>query len=189
MIVTALGLILAVVGLGTVVLTATGSAPLVAPQTEARVGAMSGWVESSEWIAHDHDAADGTAALGPSAQDAAANELAVPGTGFAMPSAMMPGTPDEGFTRLQIELSFLNRATATSELRPAQFSLENSDGDSWLSLLGGTFSAETLAANQFLNTVIAFDIPDESLEPAMYLVWGGDDGEARFLISAEEGHH
>lgn len=184
MIIAALAVITAIVGFSLVV-TAASSQPVVAEGTEARAGALSAWIERSERLEHDH-ADDGSDELGAAAPEAASNEVA---NGFAMPSAMMNGTPDEGFVRLQIEASFLNRGTGVAIVEPGDFSLEGSDGTTWTALTGGTLNRSDVAAQHLLNTVIAFDVAEEALEPTMYLVWSHAGEETRFAITSEEGHH
>jgi hypothetical protein len=187
MILVGVAVLAALVGLALVIGTAGGSDPAVASRTEARHGAISTWVESAEWLDHDHNADSDAQAqdLGPDASAAGAGELS---TGFAMPATMMPGTPDEGFARLQLELSFLNHGGGTV-LSAADFRLENSDGDQWTALQGGTFVQTALPEQHFLNTVVAFDLPERNVEPNLYLVWRSDGKTTRFIVSDEGEHH
>ncbi len=187
MILVGVAVLAALVGLGLVITTAGGSDPAVAPQTEARHGQISTWVESAEWLDHDHNADSDQQAqdLGPDASAAGAAEL---NGGFAMPATMMPGTPDEGFARLQLELSFLNHGSGTV-LNGRDFVLENSDGDQWTALQGGTFVETALPEQHFLNTVLAFDLPERSVEPNLYLVWRSNGKTTRFIVSEEGNHH
>lgn len=184
MVIAALAVITAIVGISLVV-SAAGSQPVIAEGTEARAGALSAWIERSERLAHEH-ADDGTAALGEAAPDGVVNEI---GSGFAMPASMMNGTPDEGFVRVQIEASFLNRGNGVSVIDPGDFRLESEAGDAWPVLRGGTLNRSELSSQHLLNTVIAFDVAEEALEPTMYLVWQYAGEETRFAITSQEGHH
>lgn len=192
MLIAAVAVILAFTGLGVVVLTAAGARPAVDLQTEVRHGQVSAWMESTEWLVHDHGQHDHTedeAELGPDASAAAANELPVNGTGFSMPGAMMPGTPDEGFRRLQVEMSFLNNGGPDVEPNPVEFTLAGAGGEEYPALLGGTFVPSALAEGHFLNTVVAFDVPEEAIDPTMYLVWRSDGETTRFAVPTEGSHH
>lgn len=184
MIIAALAVITAVVGLS-LVITAAGSDPVIAQGTEARAGALSAWIERSETLAHDH-ADDGSSELGAAAPEGVTNEI---GSGFAMPAAMMNGTPDEGFVRVQIEASFLNRGNGIAVIEPGDFRLESETGDVWPVLRGGTLNRSELSAQHLINTVIAFDVADDAIEPTMYLVWQYAGEETRFAITSQEGHH
>lgn len=184
MIIAALAVITAIVGISLVV-TAAGTDPVIAQGTEARAGAMSAWIESSERLEHDH-ADDGTAELGEAAPDGVVNEI---GDGFAMPASMMNGTPDEGFVRVQIQASFLNRGNGIAVVDPGQFRLESDAGDAWPVLRGGTLNRSELSSQHFINTVIAFDVAEDALEPTMYLVWSYAGEDTTFAITSQEGHH
>lgn len=184
MIIAALAVITAVVGFSLVV-SAAGSDPVIAQGTEARAGALSAWIERSQWIAGEHGD-DGSADLGPAAPQGS-NELT--DQGFGMPSAMMGGTPDEGFVRLQIEASFLNRGDGVAIVAPGDFVLEGTSGETWPVLRGGTLNRSELSSQHLINTVIAFDVADDAIEPTMYLVWQYAGEETRFAITSQEGHH
>lgn len=183
MIIAALAVITAIVGISLVV-TAASSQPVVAEGTEARAGALSAWIESSQWLA-SHDSDDGTSTLGPAAPQGATNEI---GQGYAMPQVMMNGTPEAGFVRLQIDASFLNRGNGVAVVDPSQFRLESEAGDTWPVLRGGTLNRSQLSSQHVLNTVIAFDVVEAAAEPTMYLVWNYADTETRFAITSESHH-
>ena len=183
MLLVGLAVIAGILGLAVTIMTAGGDAPVVDVRTEARHGDLSTWVEAAEWLEHDHNATSDTD-LGPDAQALGSNELE---SGFAMPASMMPGTPDEGYVRLQVELTMFNHA-ATTEVSPAGFVLEDADGRQWDALLGGTFNPTDLHDGHLLNTVVAFDISERDAGQTMYLTWRHAGSTTRFLIS-DGGHH
>lgn len=184
MVIAALAIITAIVGVSLVV-SAAGSQPVIAEGTEARAGALSAWIERSQWLTAEHGD-DGSAELGPAAPQGS-NELT--DQGFGMPSAMMGGTPDEGFVRLQIDASFLNRGNGTAVVDPDQFRLESEAGATWPVLRGGTLNRSELSSQHLINTVIAFDVAEDALEPTMYLVWSYAGEKATFAITSQEGRH
>ena len=167
--------------------TAKSSDPAVAVNTEARQGDISVWVDRYQWLVHDHSAHDHSEdANDPTSP--AQNELPAV-SGFPMSAAMMPGTPDEGFHRLQIDLSIVNRGEGTLEMKPADFRLVSEDGDEWPSLRGGTFSPTDLSGGYMLGTVLAFDVPEEFSSTGMYLEWTWEGEVTRFAFNGSGHDH
>ncbi len=171
----------------------TTADPAIALQTEARSGELSVWVDRYEWLSHEHgnhDHGDDAEAAeeGDSAQ-AAIDDVTSQSEGFAMPASMMPGTPNEGFQRVQFELNILNRGGLDADVHPDDFRLEAANGDSWLSLRGGTFSPTTLPPQYAVATIVAFDVPEESSGDSMHLVWTSAEGESRFALEGSGHDH
>lgn len=181
----------ALLGLVLLASTAITSDPVVAEGTEVRVEGISVWLEASEFLAGAHDPNDGADTGGgfPSGDATQLQASNAQGDGFAMPQAMMPGVPEAGFQRLQVDLSFLNRGGIPVQLSPTEFVLENDDGGVWDALIGGTFAAADLSTGQVLNTIVAFDIAETYAEDPLYLVWNRGGTVTRFTISATGGHH
>lgn len=194
MMVGVLAAIAAIAGLALVLLTIAVASPAIAPGTEAQAGTVSVWVDSSEWLAGAHDDHDDAAGGGDGAENAggpAASEivdLTRQADSFAMPGSMMPGTPEQGYQRLQIDLSISNRGAAAAEVSPAEFHLENSDGVTWPALFGGTFNRTQLAGSHMMHTILAFDIADEMADDNLELVWTTDDATHRFSITTGDHH-
>lgn len=193
----------AILGLGLVARVSLGSAAAYAVQTEVTAGDVSVWVENSRWLNMDMDGDDENGAIEGARegdgheqsdgeeQDEAeeSNEGDEGELGFAMPASMMPGAPTEGFQRLQVSVSLRNRGAGGADVEPGDFLLVANDGDSWLTLLGGTFGLTTLGPGQAVSTVVAFDVPVESASSDMNLVWAWQGGETRFTIPGSEGGH
>lgn len=159
-------------------------------ETEARTGEVSLWVERYEWLAHDHGDHDhsGDEAVDP--EQERIDEITAQAQVFPMPASMMPGTPNEGFQRLQANLTFLNRGAGGADVEPEQFLLVAEDGSgSWSALRGGTFSRLTLGHDQILNTVVAFDVPEELSGAGMYLEWTTGGETKRFALNGSGHSH
>ncbi len=185
----------ALTGLFLVAQTAITTTPLVSLQTEARGDTLSLWVNNAEVLEHEHgnhshdddgDAAAGEAQTGVDALSSVAAQAE--GDGFAMPASMMPGTPEEGFQRLQLELDFMNRQAGVATVAPQDFYLLADDGETWTALRGGTFRPTDLGSLQVLSTVLAFDIPVSVQTTDVELVWSGDGSAIHFAVDAEGGH-
>lgn len=108
---------------------------------------------------------------------------------FQMPSAMMPGTPDEGFQRMQIDLTFLNKGSTAADVGPQDFYLQGADGQTWETMLGGTFATTSLRTGQALNTIVAYDIPETDAEQEIELVWRSSEETKRFAIATSGASH
>lgn len=182
-------------GIVLVVSTFASTVSAVGPETEARAGGLSAWVTDYQWLEHDHDGADSSDLTPPDAVSLPAPEDAVASfggqdqnQGFAMPASMMPGTPDEGFLRLQVELDVLNRSSREQTVDISQFHLLGEDGRTWPTMGGGTFKATSLGKGHAYTTVAAFDVEESVSGQTMYLVWRANGEETHFLVS-EGAHH
>ncbi len=198
-----LAIVAALGGLFLIVQTALTTTPVVALGTEARGDTLSLWINNSEVLdhehasssddGHDHDhgdeggVADGTQSGVEALSDLTA-QTDTDSQGFAMPASMMPGTPEDGFQRLQLELDFSNRSGASATVAPQDFFLLSNEGERWGPLLGGTFHQTDLRSQQVLSTVVAFDIPVRVAASDVQFVWTGDGDEIRFAVDAEGGH-
>jgi hypothetical protein len=182
------GLVAALIGVVVLAHIAITADPSVALETAASNGEMSARLDYYEWLSHDHGqhshdedseevATDNDVDLNPELQE-----------GFARPASMMPGTPDEGFQRLQIELYMENSAGPATEVSPTDFWLEDDEGTWWPGLEGGTFRTTELDAGHALNTVLAFDVQDNKADADMELVWIWNGQETRFAVTGSDHH-
>ena len=176
----------ALIGLLFTAKTMAGFTPLVALNTEAQGRSLSVWVTSAEMLQHehskhDHGDDDQSATSAFDAQNAGAQ-------GFAMAPSMSPGTPEDGFQRLQIELDVMNREAVRAAIQPQDFLLTGSDDLTWQALRGGTFSRTELGSMEILNTVVAFDIPAGVAQDNLELLWVGDGQDIHFSVGESEGH-
>ena len=178
-------------GLVLVALMLFGGGPAIGLQTEASAGELSVWVDRYEWLEHDHDAHDHgddeDEESEPDPTSQALDEIRA-NAGFAMPSRMMPGTPDEGFQRLQVNLNVLSQGAA-QPISPDDFRLESTEGKTWPSLLGGTFVPTSLDTGQALSTVVAFDVPYDDAALDMFLIWTNGVEELRFSLNGSTHAH
>lgn len=186
-----LALLGAVAGLALVVATALNTEPALAEQTEARAGSLSLWIESSQWIGGAHAAEDGAqdVEIDVVDHDDEEGEVIEGADGFDRPPTMTPGTPDEGFQRMQVDLTFLNKGANPLDIGPEDFLLEGADGQVWTPLLGGTFGLTTLLPGQTLNTIVAYDVPELDVEQQIDLLWQANGNNIRFTISAPGASH
>jgi hypothetical protein len=183
------GLVAALIGVVLLARIAITADPSVSLETAASSGQMSARLDYYEWLSHDHgkhshDDEDGEEVainndvdLNPELQE-----------GFARPASMMPGTPDEGFQRLQIELYMENSTGPATEVSPTDFWLEDDEGTWWPGLEGGTFRPTELNAGHALNTVLAFDVQDNMADADMELVWIWNGQETRFAVTGSDHH-
>jgi len=163
----------------------TGYTPLVGLNTEARTGSLSVWVTDTEMLSHEHSDHSHEDEEGDSA--ATGNEVAEDPT-FAMAASMMPGTPEEGFQRLQIELDLMNREAGVVTAGPPDFYLLADDGTTWAAMRGGTFGVTEIGPLQVLSTVLAFDISAAVSASDVELVWTVD-GKATHFAVGDDGEH
>jgi len=177
-------------GLGIVVATAANTEPALAEQTEARAGSLSLWVESSQWIG-GAEADDGplSAQIDVVDHDDEEGDIVEGADGFDRPPTMTPGTPEVGFQRMQVDLTFLNTGSTRTDVGPEDFLLEGADGQVWVPLLGGTFGLTTLLPGQVLNTIVAYDVPEPDTEQQIGLLWRASGKNIRFNISASGVSH
>lgn len=164
-----------------------GYTPLVGLDTEARSGSLSMWVTETEMLSHEHSNHSHDDEEGEGEGAATGNEVAEDPT-FAMSASMMPGTPEEGFRRLQIELDLMNREAGEVTVGPPDFYLLAGDGTTWAPLRGGTFGMTIIGPLQVLSTVVAFDISEEVSASDVELVWTVDGEDTHFAIGDDEGH-
>lgn len=188
--VTAIAVLAAALGLILVARVTFGAGPAFAQQTEVMSDGLSVWVEDSRWLSMDMDGDDENGAIEGAREDDTGRDTDSDSDaeqGFAMPDSMMPGAPVEGFQRLQVSLSLLNRGEGGVYVEPADFVLVAPDGDRWLTLLGGTFYETTLGTGQALSTVVAFDVPVEEAALDMDLTWSWQGNKTRFTIAGAGG--
>jgi hypothetical protein len=166
--------------------------PVVTAGNEARSGELSLWVASSEWLDHDHtahehdDSDEHGDGLDP-------NEVPVDNytdvvQGFQMPGSMMPGTPDEGFQRLQVSVNLTNRGHADTHVGPDDFVLVGANGATWTPLLGGTFVPMTIPAGHGFGTVVAFDVPGAAVDDGVYVEWNWAGIRTQLTLTETDGH-
>lgn len=183
--------VLAAVAGGFLALGLATSDPVVPAGNEARGGDLSLRVASSEWLEHDHskhshDGDDDHGALDP-------NEVPVSNVtdvmqGFQMPGSMMPGTPDEGSQRLQVNVSLSNRGHTEHVVEPADFALVGANGATWAPLEGGTFVPMAIPPAHSFSTVLAFDLPTEEINDSLYVEWTSSGEQTRLAFTESDGH-
>ena len=181
------GIAAAFIGVVLLAYTAINADPSVSLETTASSGQMAARMDYYEWLSHDHE---------KHSHDDDSEEVAIDDVdlnpelqeGFARPASMMPGTPDDGFRRLQIELYMENTTGPTSRVSPTDFWLEDDEGIRWPGLQGGTFRTMDLGAGQALNTVLAFDVQDNKADADMELVWIWKGEETRFAVTGSDHH-
>jgi len=175
--------------------------PAVGLETEARSGQVSLWVSNPAWLAHDHtlDTSAGATearqsldgSIGGSDEetptDSAGDLTATDSPAFAMPASMMPGTPGEGFHRVQVNLDFRNRGTAHL-VSPLDFHLRADDGTTFGPNRGGTFTPTEIGAQQVFSTLLSFDIPVSLTGADVVLVWTAGLDTIDFALEGGEGH-
>jgi hypothetical protein len=194
-IVSASAILLGIVGLALLAFTALTTDPAVGLETEARSGGMSLWVSNVEWLDHAHDDAGG-AQTAPAAGDEGATDVASTlltgqgNQGFQMPANMMPGTPDQGFQRVQIDLDFTNREDGR-QVSPADFTLVAEGRRAFQPNIGGSFVPTIIGPSQQFSTMLSFDIPQSISPDAVELRWSDveSDDNIRFAISGGHGSH
>lgn len=186
--------LLAVAGLALLIVTALTTDPAIGLETEARSGGLSLWASNVEWLEHDHDGSNPggqTSTETESATDVADTLLTGQGDqGFQMPATMMPGTPEEGFQRVQLNLDFVNRE-ASRQVSPADFSLVAEGRRVYPPNFGGSFVPTIIGPSQQFSTMLSFDIPESISSDDVELLWAGDGsgGDIRFAISGGHGSH
>jgi hypothetical protein len=122
------------------------------------------------------------------ATDQTADILNGSGAGFAMPATMMPGTPEEGYQRIQLNLDFSNRGDV-HVVDPSDFALIVAGrGLSFEPLAGGGFNNTVIGSSQLLSTVIAFDVPTTLNTADLRLVWRDGGNKITFALANGEGH-
>lgn len=169
--------------------------PVVTAGNEARGGELSLWVASSEWLEHDHskhshDGEDGDDDHGAGVDP---NEVPVSNVtdlqqGFQMPGSMMPGTPDEGSQRLQVNVSLTNRGQTEQTVEPADFVLVGANDATWAPLEGGTFIPMAIPPAHAFSTVLAFDVPSDEINDGLYVEWTSSGERTRLAITESDGH-
>ncbi len=164
-----------------------GFTPLVALDTEARSGSLSLWVTDTEMLSHEHSDHSHDDEDGGGDGAAQGNEVAEEPT-FAMSASLSPGTPEEGFQRLQIELDLMNREAGEVTVGPPDFYLVADDGTTWAPIRGGTFGMTIIGPLQVLSTVLAFDVSAEVSASEVELVWTVDGKDTHFAVGEDEGH-
>jgi len=191
LVVSIIGVVFALAGLFVLVWITTRPSPSFALGTEATSGDVSVWVESYQWLDADHGGGDNEGSDNGDGHDDdpvdpnqdQIDNITAQGEVFAMPANMMPGQPTNGFQRIQINISMLNRAGVETPVHPDHFRLEVVDGSRWITLQGGTFVSTTIGPNQAFSTVLAYDVQDDSANRDMVLVWDGEGGDVRFALS------
>ncbi len=181
------GLVAALIGAVLLAYIAIAADPSVSLETTVSSGQMAARLDYQEWLSHEHE---------KHSHDDDSEEVAIDDVdlnpelqeGFARPASMMPGTPEDGFQRLQIELYMENTGGRTSEVSPTDFWLEDDAGVRSPGLQGGTFRSMDLGAGHALNTVLAFDIQDSKADSDMELVWVWNGEETRFAVTGSEHH-
>jgi hypothetical protein len=106
-------------------------------------------------------------------------------TGFQMPSAMAPGMPLNGQTRLSVEISVTNTDREAHAFDAGELELRSPDAAVWPALTSDT-DTMTLGPGEMVNTRVQFDVP-ETL-PTVRLVWVHAGKETGLLVARPADH-
>jgi hypothetical protein len=169
--------------------------PVVTAGNEARSGELSLWVMSSEWLEHDHgkhthddDEGDDDHGDGVDPNEVPDGSITDVVQGFQMPGSMSPGTPDEGFQRLQVNVTMNNRGRSDRRVATDDFALIGKNGSSWTPLTGGTFVPMTVPPEHAFSTIVVFDVPSSEIDDDLYVEWNWSGTRTRLTITETDGH-
>ncbi|GAB4412148.1 MAG: hypothetical protein Fur0044_06380 [Anaerolineae bacterium] len=164
------------VALGTVVFGAVLVAQMwlsriltAAPGQDAQVGGLTFRVENFEWVAHDHSGDDPT-----QSQTSSGDNAHPAGQGFPMPASMMPGAPEAGNQRLQVQFTLQNLTKRPYSYGPQEFRLVAANGDSWAPQPNEAFRPGKLGPGQALDAALFFDVAETSANLALVLERNGE---------------
>lgn len=142
-----------------------------APGQNVRVGGLTFRVENFEWVQHDHSGADPT----QSQTASGGSDSATPtGQGFPMPASMMPGAPEAGNQRLQVQFALQNLTERPYSYGPQEFQLVAANGDSWRPQPNEAFRPGKLEPGQALDAALFFDVTETSADLALVLERNGE---------------
>lgn len=159
---------------------------LISEGQTVQVGNLSLQIKEIEWLAHEHGGHDHgeDEVVDPQAEQI--EDLTAEGQVFPMPSSMMPGMPEEGQLRLQVEVSLQNEGSRPLSYGPEAFSLHSENGGFWFPQTSNSFRAGALDVGQTINGVFTFDVVDTATD--LYLLWQRDSDEIRIPIESPDTH-
>jgi cytochrome c2 len=122
-----------------------------------------------------------------------ANEMHHAGSGFPMPTSMMPSLPTDGAERLTVRIALWNTGTRVARLSAGQFELRSELGRRWPALASQDLDGVALAPDSGLNASVHFDYRDPSreertLDSTFRVVWSPGDEEASFPVPHPPSH-
>ena len=122
-----------------------------------------------------------------------ADEMHHGGSGFPMPTSMMPSLPRDGAERLTVRVALWNGAAHVQRLNASQFELRSELGQRWPALPAPDLDEVALAPGASLNASLHFDYRDPSrrereLDTSFRLVWRRGADEASFPVPHPPSH-
>ena len=159
---------------------------LISEGQTVQVGNLSLQIKEIDWLAHEHGGHDHDDGEAVDPQQEEIEELTAEGQVFPMPSSMMPGMPEAGQLRLQIEFSLQNEGNRPLPYGPEAFSLHSENGGFWFPQTTNAFRAGDLGMGQTINGVFTFDVADTATE--LYMLWQRDGDEIRIPIENPDTH-
>lgn len=122
-----------------------------------------------------------------------ADEMHHAGSGFPMPTSMMPSLPRDGAERLTIRVALWNTGETTQRLSAGQFELRSELGRRWPALPAPDLDGVAIAPASGLNASLHFDYRDPSrreqeLDSTFRVVWSRADDEASFPVPHPPSH-
>lgn len=141
------------------------------PGQDAQVGGLTFRVENFEWVAHDHNGDDPTQ---NQTSNGGGDNPNPAGQGFQMPASMMPGAPEAGNQRLQVQFTLQNLTKRPYSYGPQEFRLVAANGDSWAPQPNEAFRPGKLGPGQALDAALFFDVAETSANLALVLERNGE---------------
>lgn len=122
-----------------------------------------------------------------------ADEMHHSGSGFPMPTSMMPSLPTDGAERLTVRVALWNTSTTTRSLAAENFELRSELGRRWAALPAQDIEGVTIAPGSGLNASLHFDYRDPSrreqeLDSTFRVVWSYGEEEASFPVPHPPSH-
>jgi len=121
------------------------------------------------------------------------DEMQHDGSGFSMPTSMMPDIPSHEVERLRAEVQLHNRSGEPRRFRISELRLRAETGGEWPAFGEGLPDEVILAPGTILNRIVYFDYADESGEDAelrttLRLVWTREGSTAAMEVPHPPSH-
>ncbi|RMG93407.1 MAG: DUF4352 domain-containing protein [Chloroflexi bacterium] len=180
-------------GIGTLIYLIATYVPTANLGQSVQVGTVSFQVDRAEWLSHDmggqHTHPDGSTddhnddnpELAQKIEDAKSQAQV-----FAMPSNMMPGMPEEGLHRLEIEFTLYNQGNEPITYEPFDFRLYAENGDFWFPITNKTFGSGRLEGRAIIHATMNFDVDGDAT--GLYLEWDNNGNPVRIPLTESDGH-
>jgi cytochrome c551/c552 len=121
------------------------------------------------------------------------DEMEHDGSGFAMPTSMMPDIPSHEVERLRVEIELHNRGAESRLFRLAELRLRSEAGGEWSPASDGLPEEVNIAPGMRLNRTAYFDYFDEGgkdaqLRTELRLVWTRGESSAAMGVPHPPSH-